>query len=241
MTADPVRWLTVFLDFPAASFGAGVAFWREVTGSGLSPARGAAGEFATLLPADGDAYLRVQRVAGGRGGHHLDLHVDPALASVEQSVGRVAALGAKVLHLERGLVISASPGGFTFCLVRWHGESAVPGPVRLDGAGASRAEAFWLDVPEDDFERERSFWAALTGWEGQDGARSALPVRLELRRAGLDDRVTGQLAFACTDRRALAARHAAAGARILAVLPHETEMADPVGRLYRLTGREMAE
>ncbi len=32
MTAVPVRWLTVFLDFPAASFGAGVAFWREVTG-----------------------------------------------------------------------------------------------------------------------------------------------------------------------------------------------------------------
>jgi len=41
LTAVPVRWLTVFLDFPAASFGAGVAFWREVTGSGLSPARGA--------------------------------------------------------------------------------------------------------------------------------------------------------------------------------------------------------
>jgi len=52
--------------------------------------------------------------------------------------------------------------------------------------------------------------------------------------------VTGHLAFACADRRALAARHAAAGARILAVLPHETEMADPVGRFYRLTGREMA-
>jgi hypothetical protein len=65
LTGVPVRWLTVFLDFPAGSFGAGVAFWREVTGSGLSPFRGAAGEFATLLPADGDAYLRVQRIADG--------------------------------------------------------------------------------------------------------------------------------------------------------------------------------
>ena len=100
MTAVPVRWLTVFLDFPAASFGAGVAFWREVTGSGLSPRRGAAGEFATLLPADGDAYLRVQRVAGGSGGHHLDLHVDPALASVEQAAERAVALGAKVTGRE---------------------------------------------------------------------------------------------------------------------------------------------
>ena len=58
MTAVPVRWLTVFLDFPAGSFGAGVAFWAEVTGSTLSPFRGAAGEFATLLPPYGDAYLR---------------------------------------------------------------------------------------------------------------------------------------------------------------------------------------
>jgi hypothetical protein len=46
-------------------------------------------------------------------------------------------------------------------------------------------------------------------------------VRLELRRAGLDDRVTGHLAFGCADRRA--------------VLPRETEMADPVGRRYLLT------
>ena len=235
MTAIPVRWLTVFLDFPADSFGARVAFWREVTGSTLSPFRGAAGEFATLLRADGDAYLRVQRVAGRSGGHHLDLHVDPALASVEQAAERAVALGAKVLHRELGLVISASPGGFTFCLVRWHGEDSVPGPVRLDGGGASRADQFWLDVPAGSFERERSFWTALAGWEGQDGARSALPVRLELRRAALDDRVTGHLAFDCADRRALAARHAAAGARILAVLPHQTEMADPVGRRYLLS------
>jgi Glyoxalase-like domain len=235
VTALPVRWLTVFLDFPAGSFGAGVAFWREVTGSGLSPFRGVAGEFATLLPPSGDPYLRVQRVAGGSGGHHIDLHVDPALASVDQAAGAAVALGATIRHREEGLVISSSPGGFTFCLVRWHGEDTVPGPVRLDGAGASRVDQFWLDVPAGSFERERSFWTALTGWEGQDGDRSALPVRLELRRADLDDRVTGRLGFSCTDPARLAARHAAAGARILAVLPDQTEMADPVGRRYVLS------
>jgi hypothetical protein len=42
------RWLTVFLDFPADRFGAGAAFWQRVTGYGLSPSRGADGEFATL-------------------------------------------------------------------------------------------------------------------------------------------------------------------------------------------------
>jgi Glyoxalase-like domain len=71
-----IRWLTIFLDFPGRDFGAGVAFWREVTGSELSPYRGEAGEFATLLPSDGDAYLRVQRISEGIGGCHLDLHVD---------------------------------------------------------------------------------------------------------------------------------------------------------------------
>ena len=232
MTVVPIRWLTVFLDFPADSFGAGVAFWAEVTGSTLSPFRGAAGEFATLLPPSGDPYLRVQRVAGGSGGHHLDLHVDPALASVEQAAECAVALGAKVLHRELGLVISASPGGFTFCLVRWHGESTVPGPVRLDDAGASRADQFWLDAPASEVERERSFWTALTRWEGHDGARS---VRLGFERSDSAGPVTGRLGFSCDDRRAMAGRHAAAGARILAVLPGETTMADPVGRLYRLT------
>jgi hypothetical protein len=37
------------------------------------------------------------------------------------------------------------------------------------------------------------------------------------------------------DPERLATRHAAAGARILAVLPHQTEMADPVGRRYLLS------
>jgi hypothetical protein len=119
--------------------------------------------------------------------------------------------------------------------VRWHGEGTVPGPVRLDGAGASRADELCLDIPAGTFERERSFWAALTGWEGQGGDRSALPVRLELRRAEPGDRVACHLAFACADRERLAGRHAAAGARILAVLPHQTKMADPGGRRYLLT------
>ena len=71
-----IRWLTIFLDFPAQDFGTGVAFWREITGSGLSPCRGTDGEFATLLPSHGDPWLRVQRVLDGPGGCHLDLHLD---------------------------------------------------------------------------------------------------------------------------------------------------------------------
>jgi hypothetical protein len=65
---------------------------------------------STLLPPSGDPYLRVQRVASGSGGQHLDLHVDPALASVERAAKRAVALGATVLHRELGLVISGPVG-----------------------------------------------------------------------------------------------------------------------------------
>jgi len=244
------RWLTLFLDFPAGSFDAGVAFWREVTGTTLSPFRGPAGEFATLLPPDGDPYLRVQRIAGGSGGVHLDLHVDPAAGTVDQPARRAVALGATMLHLSDGLVILHSPGGFTFCLVRWHEEGAVPRPAVLDAGGPSRLDQLCLDIPPDAYERECSFWAALTGWELRSGGRpefayldrpAQIPLRLLLQRkesAGSPGQVTGHVDVACAGREHLASRHVASGARVVSVFPGWTTMADPAGRPYCLTDRD---
>ncbi|MGH3198023.1 MAG: VOC family protein, partial [Streptosporangiaceae bacterium] len=127
----PIRWLTIFLDFPAGDFGPGAAFWRDMTGSTLSSFRGQAAEFATLLPPAGDACLRVQRIAGGPGGCHLDLHVDTATESLHRAAEGAVGLGASVRHQDGDLIIADSPGGFTFCLVPWDGETAVPGPARL--------------------------------------------------------------------------------------------------------------
>ena len=111
-----LRWITVFLDFPAPAFGPGVAFWREVTGYGLSAPRGESGEFATLLPPEGDAYLRVQRVLDGPGGCHLDLHVDTASESLYEAASRAVRLGASVLHRDdkEGLIVASSPAGAPF-------------------------------------------------------------------------------------------------------------------------------
>jgi hypothetical protein len=83
-------WLSAFLDFDAASFERGVRFWRDVTGFAVSPARGADGEFATLVPPDGDDYLRVQRLADGPGRIHLDVHVPDPRAAADRAI----ALGA---------------------------------------------------------------------------------------------------------------------------------------------------
>ena len=66
--------LDLCLDFAPGGFDRGVAFWRGVTGYGLSERRGPAGEFATLVPSAGDDYLRVQALGVGDGRVHLDLH-----------------------------------------------------------------------------------------------------------------------------------------------------------------------
>jgi hypothetical protein len=244
------RWLTVFLDFPADAFDLGVAFWREVTGCGLSPFRGPAEEFATLLPPAGDAYLRVQRTMDGSGGHHLDLHVDPADGTLEDAAALAVSLGARIRDREdEEVIVVNSPGGFTFCLVRWNGETAVPAPFRMDGAGASRADQLCLDIPPAVFERERSFWTALTGWEMRSGSRpefsylrrpAEMPVRLLLQRldgAAADDRVTAHIDFACADRDQVTDLHIARGARVADTFPFWTVMADPTGRRYCLTKR----
>ena len=252
-----IRWVTAFLDFPAATHDAGVTFWRAVTRYGLSPARGADGQFATLLPPSGDAYLRVQRVAPGPGGCHLDLHLDPA-EPVREVIDLMGALGAKVLHLAKGLVIAESPGGFTFCLVDWHGEHDVPPPLAAgkagdkcagDHAGATRVDTLCLDAPPGQFERECAFWAAFTGQETHPAPVPGFafltrppqwPVRLLLQRrerAAAGEPVRGHLDLGCTDPGAMA-RHLRLGARLVAKQPYWTVLADPAGYQYCLIGRE---
>jgi Glyoxalase-like domain len=187
--SSSIRWVTVFLDFPGATFEPGAAFWRAVTGYGQSAARGADGEFATLLPPSGDPYLRLQRTGGGSGGCHLDLQVDTGTESLDAAAGRARAAGAAIRSTGPGLVVLRSPGGFPFCLAGWDGERAVPPPLgaavaaaseagqtsragRTSGtdlagpaSGVSRVDTVCLDAPPGDYERELAFWAALTGGE----------------------------------------------------------------------------
>jgi hypothetical protein len=226
-----------------------------VTGYELSPFRGPAGEFATLLPPSGDAYLRVQRLLSGSGGCHLDLHVDSAEGTLEEAAGRAVALGATVRHREADeLIVADSQGGFAFCLVRWDGERDVPTPLALlsgaDGAAAvSRVDTLCLDVPPGEFERECAFWAALTSGESRpapvpgfayvDGP-AGMPVRLLLQR--LDDAAPGQRVRAhvdigSTDVAGEVARHVGRGARITGTFPYWTVLADPAGREYCVVAR----
>src|SRR5687768_16130873 len=120
-------WVTAFRDLPASSFDQGVAFWRSVTGYGLSASRGERHEFATLEPPAGDAFLRVQRVQDGPGGIHLDLHVSDSRAAADAAHD----LGATEVA-DLGHVIMRSPGGFTFCFVD-HPAADRPPAAEWDG------------------------------------------------------------------------------------------------------------
>ncbi|GLY31773.1 hypothetical protein Kisp02_51380 [Kineosporia sp. NBRC 101731] len=232
--------MTIFLDFPSPEFGAGVEFWRRVTGSRLSAPRGEDGEFVTLLPSTGDAYLRAQGLGSGPARTHLDLHVDPERRA--DAVAGAVALGASTVLRGEEHDVLTSPGGYPFCFVPWEGESVVPSPE-----GKARLDQLCLDIPPALWDSETRFWSDLTGWELNPLGASeftrlrqpaGLPVKLLLQR--LDDAadtVVSHLDLAAPARACLAPVHAAAGAVVGPANEEWTVMTDPLGRPYCLTGR----
>ena len=135
-----------------------------------------------MVPAGGDAYMRVQVVRDGLARNHLDLHT----GQVSALAGRAAALGAVRVFEDSGRVVFRSPAGLPFCVVPWAGEAVRPGP-----AGASLVDQMCLDIPVAGFDAEADFWAALTGWERRPGSLAefdflirpdGMPLRLLLQR-----------------------------------------------------------
>ena len=242
MSTSPF-WVSAFLDFAPEDFEGGVTFWQGVTGYALSERRGVDGAFATLVPADGDDYLRVQRLGGGDGRVHLDLHVESPTMAAEAAIE----LGAHVLmRHEQGYVVLRSPGGFVFCFVRHHA-SRRPAPATWADGNRSYVDQVCLDIPPEHHAAEVAFWRALTGWDFTDSVSPEFsrihppddqPLRWLLQR--LDEPggdVTAHLDLAADDREAEAARHVALGATVTRVHEHWTVMTGPDGTTYCITGR----
>ncbi|MGL4744984.1 MAG: VOC family protein [Dermatophilaceae bacterium] len=241
-----IRWAWVFLDTRAADAARSWRFWSEATGWAFSPTRGEHDEFATLLPARGDAWVKLQVLAEGPGRVHLDLDVE----DVEVAASRAEALGAvRTGALGDTVVILRSPGGFTFCLTAWQGETR---QVR-EGA-VELLDQVCLDIPGAWFDTEVAFWRDLTGWRSRPGRLpefsylerpGGIPFRLLLQRLGevdsggdTDGVVGAHVDFASADRGASTARHVGLGARLVHEGKFWTVLCDPVGRVYCLTDRD---
>lgn len=242
-----ITWTTAFLDSTAADWDPTLAFWQAATASTLSPFRGPDDEFVTLVPRDGDGFLRAQRVRSGPGGTHLDLHVPDVRTAADAAVR----LGAREVAAT-DIVVLASPGGLPFCFVdAYPARRPAPAtwPHPAGGTHASLADQLAIDVPAAHWDVERRFWVALTGWPEQPTAPGAalvplrrpdgLPLRLLLQR--LDEpagTVRAHLDLACDDRAAETDRHLGLGARVEAVRERWTVLVDPARRRYCLTDRD---
>ena len=243
MTTD-VRWLTVFVDLAPDEHAAGLAFWERLTGWRRSAVRGEHDEFVTLLPEAGTAYLRVQRLAAGPSGVHLDLHVDDLDAATAHAV----AAGAVVLA-RSGHVVLRSPAGFVLCLVGPLPDEPVRTPPvpRADGH-RSIADQLTIDVTPDGWADETAFWSALTGWPVAPASRPAmarlhtppaLPVRVLLQRKD-EGPTSGHVDLATDDRPAEVARLVALGASVTAAREFWTVLTPPAGPPVCITPRDPA-
>jgi hypothetical protein len=236
MTARPA-WLQVFLDTPADRFEEAVTFWSAVTGWQPSERRGEDGQFLTLVPRHGAAYVKMQAVAGS-GGVHIDLDSADRPALVERS----RTLGATAAWTYHDVEVVRSPGGLVLC------HTVVDGEPALVRDGATILDQVCLDIPSASWDAEVAFWQALTGREPEVGARPEFVrlvedgrVRLLLQRLDEEDGpVRAHPDLATSDRQADTARHSALGARVRAEHDHWTVLDAPGGQVYCLTDRDPA-
>lgn len=236
-----IHWVYAFVDRPAARFAGACAFWTAVTGTRLSAFRGEDDQFVTLLPEQGDAYVKAQAV-GGSGGAHLDFAVDDVAAAASAA----RELGATPVFADDGLEVLRSPGGQLFCVVPWQSERVRPTPLAAPDGSTSRLDQVCLDVPPGAWEAEKTFWPAFTEWSSGPGSRpefhlvkspASLPIRILLQRLDAAGPAGAHLDFSCSDLEATRARHEKQGAEPVSRGPHWIVMRDPAGGTYCLTIR----
>lgn len=240
--ASQVLWTTVSIASTEDQFEQVVEFWQRATGSTLSERRGDALEFITLLPVDGDPYVRLQRAEKGSTGVHLDLHVVSPDDAKDEAIG----LGASLVATSGSLAMK-SPGGLPFRFVPHYGEATISSPKANP---AHRLDQICIDVPPEQFEQECTFWAALTGWETVQSPLAEfrwfhqpveMPIRLLMQRlddAPEDGAVHAHLDIACGDHiGTVADQHAALGASQVGMTKRWMQMEDPSCLKYCLTPR----
>ncbi|WP_291526143.1 VOC family protein [Branchiibius sp. NY16-3462-2] len=235
-------WIRIFLDVPAPSWDAALAFWPAASGCSSVEILGETGQFARLVPAHGDSWVEIQRIDDARPRVHLDLDSTDRPAAVRRSLD----LGAQPAWTRRGEVaVMRSPGGLLYCHTV---DLPTEGMVR-DGLDIVLDQVS-IDIPEALWEAEVAFWQQLTGRSLERGRRPefaflgdpdpAGAVRILLQRVGSGDTVTAHPDFAVADRPAQTVRHESLGAVVEQVFERWTVLVAPDGRRYCLTDRDPA-
>lgn len=241
MAAD-IFWLSAFIDLNPDEYDAAREFWRHATGYDVSTPRGEHGEFASLLPPDGDDHLRVQRLDDGPSRMHLDVHV----RDIASAVVAAEALGADLIaHTD--YAVMRTPGGLPFCFVG-HDATTASSPTTWPGGHRSRVDQLCLDIPSSIYDRECAFWSDLTGWPIRAGAlneyaRLAVPARLPLRlllqRLGeTSGHARAHLDISSSDRPSEVARLTELGAAQVSEGRFWTVLEPPAGPVLCVTDRD---
>lgn len=230
-------WIEIFLDVPRPTWRTSLEFWSAVTCWSISPPRGEAGEFVTLLPPGGPGWVRLQAVDGPPR-VHLDLDAPDRVVAQRHSTD----LGAGVAWTRDDLTVMRSPGGLLFC------HTTEPEGTLDRGDPLRVLDQVCIDIPGDRWEAEVGFWRDLTGRDltaggepefavlGRDGAVRVLLQRLE-ETAGP---VRAHVDLAVADRGGETPRHVELGAEVLMVHPWWTVLRAPDGHVYCLTDRDPA-
>ncbi len=236
-------WISALIDVPATGHTGAADFWAAVTGMPLSEPRGDDGEFTTLVPDDGDSFLRLQRTGAGPPRIHLDLHVDEPRVAADAAVAR----GALEVGERSGYVVLTSPGGLHFCFVGDPARRRAPAHT-WPGGQSSLVDQVCLDVAPAAYDAELSFWGATTGFRLEDDERhpelillqatADQPLQLLVQRLDEGDGATSahvDLGTSEGGRPAEVARHAALGATVLREHDRWTVLTDPAGLTYCVT------
>lgn len=237
MSELPATWIQVFLDTPATHLDDAVAFWTAVTGWQPSERRGEDGQFLTLLPPAGPAYVKMQAVDRPAG-----IHLDLDSADRPATIARARRLGATTAWSYHDVEVMRSPGGFTFC------QTLLEGAPSLARDGSTILDQVCLDTPSGAWDAEVAFWRELTGRELQEATDPGFArlvttgqVRILLQRLDeADGPVRAHPDLASADRAADTASHVALGARLVDVHDFWTVLVAPGGQVYCLTDRDPA-
>ncbi|MBS2535944.1 hypothetical protein KGQ20_24580 [Catenulispora sp. NF23] len=239
-----LKWAWAFIDRPEPAFGRSARFWTAVTGTTLSARRGVRGEFATLLPAEGngDASLKVQGVLSGNGAH-VDLEFD----DFQAAVARAVELGGAVVERDDEWAYVTSPSGYGLCVTAWHGATRVPRPIVEPDGTRSRLEQVSIDVAPSAYDAEVAFWSGLTGldvvpsrsWPEFSWLESTgLPVTVLFQRIGEERATSAHLDMSSSNPDSSRAWHESLGARFVERGAGWLVMRDPGGGIYCLADPE---